>query len=463
MISITSCCKRLQPQAPMTKSQELRQQIAQKNAKLGAMLKLLTTEKRSEFTDEESAAFKAIQEEIEKLEARAEQHEFVESRAANEADSSTEGRQIYAAGGETGGGEKRELNKLAKRFSFTRGLGLQLRQKPLDGVEKEMTEEARTEAAGFGESVNGVAIPSALVNINQRAATAGTAANAGNTIDTTLDRSLIETFRPVPKIIGLGARQMQGLTSNVEMVRVTDNLVSTWKGEIATADETDAGFEKIELRPKRLTAFTQASKQLLIQSSVPQDYENFLRDDLRTADELAIDLAAINGSGVGDVPRGVLNTTGIETIELGANGDILTRDILVDVMTALATKNVPFESLAWFYTPQVMAQLMKTKLDAGSGQFLLPEMVSTLLGFRTAVSTQVPSDIAKGTGTNLSALLFGNFREVIMGSWGGRDVVIDPYTKAKEGMVVIVTNSFHDVQVRRPKSFVAIKDIDTNA
>jgi HK97 family phage major capsid protein len=447
------------------RSQELRQKAAKKTKALGDLLEKVSVEARA-YTDDEVKQKDALKAEIADLEARATDAEFVEARAQDDADNG-EGVTVSIAGGNpSSDSDTKEMRKAVSDFRFVRGLHLQLRKKNLDGLEAEMTQEAQKEARGFGGQVEGVAVPASFMEearqMERRAATVGTSGNAGVTVDTQMQNDMIRTLRPTPSIIGLGARRLEGLTSDVEFVRATANTVSSWKGETATADETDAAFELLEMSPKRLTAFTEFSRQLLIQSSIPDSVEMFLREDLNTSDELALDLAAITGSGVGSIPEGVMNTTGINDVVIGANGGAATRDLLIECLEKLALKNVKIESLAWLFTPRVMTQLMKTKLDAGSGKFLLENLGDTLLGFPYTASTQVPADGAKGTGTDLNALIFGNFRELIVGSWGGRQVIMNPYSKDKEGMVRLTTHGYHDVGVRRPGSFSVIRDIDVS-
>ena len=201
----------------------------------------------------------------------------------------------------------------------------------------------------------------------------------------------------------------------------------------------------------------------MIQSTVPVSFENLLRSDLRRSHELALDLAAINGSGTAPVPEGILNTTGIGSVGIDTNGGVITRAAIIALIRALDVENVDFNNLSFLGNPQVRAELMNTKVDAGSGRFLMENANSGLLGYNAAFTTQVPSDLTKGAGTALSALIFGNFREMMIGTWGGMDVIADPYSKATSGMVRLITHGFHDVAVRQPKAFAAIKDIDTSA
>ena len=60
-----------------------------------------------------------------------------------------------------------------------------------------------------------------------------------------------------------------------------------------------------------------------------------------------------------------------------------------------------------------------------------------------------------------ATVLFGNFADVIVGQWGGLDIIVDPYTLKKSAQVEITMNAWHDVFVRHDESFAAIKDIKT--
>ena len=81
-------------------------------------------------------------------------------------------------------------------------------------------------------------------------------------------------------------------------------------------------------------------------------------------------------------------------------------------------------------------------------------------GYKVDWSNLVPADLTKGTASNkCSALIFGNWQDLYIGSWGGVDIVIDPLTKAGEAEILLYLNSWDDCLVAEPKSFAAIKDI----
>lgn len=95
-----------------------------------------------------------------------------------------------------------------------------------------------------------------------------------------------------------------------------------------------------------------------------------------------------------------------------------------------------------------------TEKASGTARFLM-EAANTLNGYDIISTTLMPSDITKGTGENLSAMLFGNFADVIVGQWGGLDIIVDPYTLKKSAQVEITMNAWHDVFVRHDESFAA--------
>ena len=74
------------------------------------------------------------------------------------------------------------------------------------------------------------------------------------------------------------------------------------------------------------------------------------------------------------------------------------------------------------------------------------------------VSQNLPSNLTKGTGTDLSAILYGNLRDVLYASFGGLEIVVDPHTKLNQGIIRVGAFLENDLALRRPESFAAILD-----
>lgn len=431
----------------MFKSDELKQQKEGKVQEMRTLSETATTEKRG-FTEEERTKIEALKREIENLNTDIETALFLEKEEKRKADA------LAAQRAKDKGGKDPE-KEIVEKFSFVRAIKLAAEGRSLDGAEKEMYDEATKEARESGISLSGtVRVPSFF----KRDHTVGTNTEGGHTVETSVGE-LIPFLHPKMQVQGLGATMLTGLTGNLDLPRNDGAPSATWEGENDANAETNATFDKISLSPNRLGAFTDISKQLLIQSSV--SIENFIRRELETAIAKAVDVAAINGSGASNQPTGILNTSGIGDVAGGTNGLAPTFDHLVDLESEVAIDNADMGALAYLTTPGIRGKLKKTKIDTGSGIFVWGQNEGGLNGYGAVVSTQVPSTLTKGSSTDCHAIIFGNWNELILAQWGGYDLVVDPYTRSKEALVVLVANSWWDIAVRHAESFAAMKDART--
>ncbi len=70
----------------------------------------------------------------------------------------------------------------------------------------------------------------------------------------------------------------------------------------------------------------------------------------------------------------------------------------------------------------------------------------------------MPADLTKGTGSGLSAILYGNFNHVVYPSFGGLEFVLDPYSNLNKEIIRLAAFLESDVAIRHPESFAAITD-----
>lgn len=437
----------------MKESVELRQRWSTKVEEYQKILDTAKAEKRG-LSEEEKTTLDGLRSEIEGLKADIERAEFAEEQQREMANI----QKPKNPNPGPKGGEQKERSTIISEFRFTKAIRAMMPNGKLEGLEKEMHEEATREASAAGKSIMGVGVPSFFMDNGQRDLTAtGTATQGGNTVPTIM-RDFIGPLRTRLKVRELGATIIDNLTGNIEIPRQTSVTAATWEGENDANAESQPSLDKATLSPNRLGATTDVSKQLIVQSSLA--IEQLVRNDLSIAVSNALDLAAINGSGSSSQPEGILNVTGIGSVAIGATGGAPTRDHLISLWKEIAVDNADQGALAFLTTPGVKAKLMQTKTDAGSGIFVWPEGMNSLVGYRAETSTQVPSDLTKSTGTDLNAIIFGHWRDLLIGQWAGLDLVVDPYTKATTALVALTINSWWDIAVRHPESFAAIVDAD---
>lgn len=352
--------------------------------------------------------------------------------------------------------EEKEKAEMRKRFSLTRAIGARLEGEPLDGVEKEMLEEARSEARATGRSLGGnVALPSWAF---RAAAETGNASNLGNLIDTNLGE-LLPILRPTLRVEEMGATVLRNQTANLSIPRQTGKVQAAWKAEKAAGDEGQVATELIILTPKRVTAWVEYTRQMLTQGN--EAIDRMLENELMLAEQELLDATAINGSGADNSPRGILNYAGILTHTL-ADGTTITWKDVVKLKSLVSAANANGANMSYLTTSAVEGMLMTTKKDAGSGIFLLGDN-GRLAGMNFQTSNNLPTNLDDGTNQDNHPLVYGDWSSLLIAQWGGQSLIVNPYSKDKEGMVRITMESFFDMALRYDKKFAAIKNIRPNA
>ena len=83
---------------------------------------------------------------------------------------------------------------------------------------------------------------------------------------------------------------------------------------------------------------------------------------------------------------------------------------------------------------------------------------SRLAGRRLLVSNNCPSNLSKGSGSNLSAAIYGRWSDLLIGQWSGIELMVDPYSDFQKGSVGVRALSTIDIAVRHGESFSLVKD-----
>lgn len=334
-------------------------------------------------------------------------------------------------------------------------------------------EASRELAKQLGRETEGFFMPT---NLSMRAAyNVGTATQGGNLVATNLmASSFIEVLRNKALMLSLGATTMTGLVGNVAIPRQTSQTQTYWVAEGTDLTEAEATFDQVTLSPRQIGALSQYSR-LALQQTTP-DIEAVVRNDLARVMALGIDAAIINGSGANGQPKGILNQSGIGSVAMGTNGGGFVNgsastspsglDQLIQLESQLDIANALDGDLVYVTNAKVVAKLKQLK-DQYGGYLWTNDRDSTVQGtqgmingYGVARTNQMPSNLSKGTGSNLSAMLFMRPSEVIVGMWGGLEVLPNPFGAGyKSGAVDIRAMQTCDVNIRHPQSFAAITDI----
>lgn len=252
----------------------------------------------------------------------------------------------------------------------------------------------------------------------------------------------IDVLRNSSSVMNAGARMLSGLSGDVAIPKKATASSAAWlAAEGDDVAESEPTFSQVALSPKDLGAFTEVTRRMIQQATV--DIESLIRDDLAMAIALGMDLAALSGSGASGQPRGIKNTVGINTVDFGTAPDLVpTFAQVIDMETKVREDNALGNGGAYILNATMHGALKSTEKATNTAQFVI-ENGGTMNGYRALVSNQVAA----------GDLYFGDFSQLLVGMWGGLDLLVDPFTNSKSGTILIRAIQTMDCAVRHPTAF----------
>lgn len=322
------------------------------------------------------------------------------------------------------------------------------------GFETEVSEEI---AKKLSREAGGIYVPTNYLKGNIRAQDATVAATAKSLISQD-PVTFIELLRNMAVVLQAGATHLIGCVGNIPFARQNAAGTATWTGDnpASAVANSDPTVETFTMSPKQLMANRSYSKQLLIQTSGFAD--RYVTEDLAAAHALEVDRAAMFGTGSANQPMGVVNFSGIGAEVGGTNGLAPTWANMVNLETKISTANALMGALKYVTNAKGRGFLKQTLRSATAGSKFIWDDDNTINGYDALSTNQVPSNLVKGTSSNCSAILFGNWRELLIAEWGALDLITDPYSLADKGLVRVISTQLVDINLRHVQSFAAMLD-----
>lgn len=372
---------------------EMKEKRSQAQRKMEALLNKSQKEQRS-LTDEESKEYDALKAEVrswtDKIEA-------LENWLA----------------------EQKAPKKEGRKYSLAAAIRAKMSGKELEGVEAEADRRGR-------QGMEPTNTNSFFIPMEKRAVLQAGAANLGKEDVATDFLDLVTPLENELVAAQAGATFLTGLKGDIAVPFYTGSTAG-WAGEVGAATNGEGAFKQKTLAPKRITAYIDVSKQLLIQAN--DSIEAYLQQSLVTAVRECLESTMFgSAAGTATKPAGLLNGVTARTADI-------TYGALVDAETALLKNN--FKNLSWVASYDAHGTLKQTPKIAGQPIYLLED--GMIDGRQCFFSNNVAE----------RGLILGDFSELTIGQWGGIEVLVDPYTQAVNGTVRLVVNSYWDYFVRR--------------
>ena len=255
-------------------------------------------------------------------------------------------------------------------------------------------------------------------------------------------KGLLEPLYADSVISNLGITIYNGLPAGDFKVSAMGKGSAAWADETGTAAESKNTFTHVTLQPKRISAQLSYSKQFLAQDTIGA--EAAIRRDIYNALVAQIQSTMLSADASGaNKPAGIFN--GVTAKNISSYKE------LCDVEAAVDDSNVKGER------KYLMSNKAKAILRCMPKSSLTTELVldgNDIDGTPVIANSDVPT----------TQYAYGDFSNIVMGTWGNVDLIVDPYTLAAENSVRIVVNAFVDwKKVRKDENVIVYGKVSAPA
>ena len=381
-----------------------------------------STEER-DLTQEENDQVDGLLAEVDNLDIKIERAEKMETIKRNAA----------VVSGVTAKKEDKDLEK----FTFQAAMRAAYTGR-MEGIVKEMDQEARNESRYTGQNYRGVGIPSSV--LTRAWSTSSTNSETTMSFTDQLESNLVLT--------SAGANFYSGI--NDMKFPVFSGVTSSWIAETGGSAVSSAGdLSAITLSPKKLISVVNMSQESLVQNP---SLEAALQSNIAANMSATLETALLNTADVTSAPASIFAdaAAGSTAAFTGATASALENSYIVNDGT--------YEGARMAYLMDADAYAAIKASDMVSNVSAAYDMRDkTVNGFFAFVSSNVASSGVAGK----EHVLFGDFSKVHIAQFGGLDILFDPYSKAGTGENRMVITSLVDGNaVQNDTAFVKLVQAD---
>lgn len=287
----------------------------------------------------------------------------------------------------------------------------------------------------------------------RRAMSEGVLSDGGYLVPTELSSSVIDLARNKARVMQAGARTIPMSSNNITFAKVLTAPTANWKKENDPIPESGMTFGAVTLNAKTLTSMSRMSVELLEDAI---NLDNIVADAIAQGLALELDRVGLFGKGIDPEPLGLYGTTGIQKIDMGANGgELKNYDPFSLAVEQIENVNGTANALLW--SPRTAGTVDRFK-DGMMQPLAAPESFRNLTKLPT---NQIPNDMTKGTANNASCVVVGAWNNMFVGM--RRNIVLEVSRTAagafEKLQVVIRAYLRADIVVAKPEQFVIIDGI----
>lgn len=236
---------------------------------------------------------------------------------------------------------------------------------------------------------------------------------------------IMPILRLASSFIDAGPAPVQLINGQFSQARGLAGASASYVAEGAAKPVSTPTFDAISMRSKKLAGIVPLTNEAR-KWAVP-NIEAYVREDLRNAMAVTMDLNAYLGTGSGSSPLGILNKSGVQTFTptfASATAPTLAEldAFATGLILKLTTANI-FANGKWRWLMPYRTAMRIADMRDGNGNKAFPEMDlgraggPLWKGFPVIITSQIPTNL--GTGTDETTVALVDFTHVLFGEEEG--------------------------------------------
>lgn len=245
---------------------------------------------------------------------------------------------------------------------------------------------------------------------------------------------LLEPLYSENIIAKMGTRMYKGLPLSDIRIPEMGKGTAGWIGEVTAASASNNTFGSVLLQPKRISAYLDISKELIVQDTI--GVEDALRRDIYNALVSKVQETFLSAdAGTTTKPAGIFN--GVTATNITSYEDLCDAEAKQEDSNANSVKRYIMSNKAKAIVRGMIRGTNNTGMVWENGEIDGTEVIS---------NSQIPTTM----------YAFGDFSNIVFANFGDIEVVVDPYTQAVNGCIRLVINAYFDWKKTRADQDVVV-------
>lgn len=212
---------------------------------------------------------------------------------------------------------------------------------------------------------------------------------------------------------------------------------AAWADEAAKLVDSKIDYSKLEMSGERLGIAIPVTREELYDSEGV--VENVINSEMPMAVVDAVNNALFNLKTEAPVKGPFLDST-VQGKKTTFAADVPTRGELLDMKAKVAGSGIKLTAPCWVMTEEMKAKLENAKVDEGSGRFICEG--DRVLGYPVFTTPEADGYIG-----------FGDWSYQAAGFFGPMEIIVDPYTLARNNATDFVLNTRFGSTTLYPEAF----------